>query len=107
MFIHGPFDFATVNDRKTQDHILKIDWGVLDRESAHVSNTLPPFWAHVSSNCVAYIDTAYHSKHTSSSFEDRLVKNKDNVHLNPTVVAYILHSWIVAPQPLHSYVYLS
>ena len=43
IFIHGPFDFATVNNRKTRDRISKQDWQVLASFSHLFQNPLPSF----------------------------------------------------------------
>jgi hypothetical protein len=42
-FIHGPFDFATVNNRKTRDRISKKNWQVLASFSHLFQNPLPSF----------------------------------------------------------------
>ena len=42
-FIHGPFDFAKVNNRKTSDRISEKDWQVLARFSQLFQNPLPSF----------------------------------------------------------------
>ncbi len=43
MFIHGPFEFATVNGRKTQDHISQPDWDILKAYCDMFHNPLPQF----------------------------------------------------------------
>ena len=42
-FIHGPFDFATVNSRKTQDRISQPDWDILKTHCNMFHNPLPHF----------------------------------------------------------------
>jgi hypothetical protein len=42
-FIHGPFDFATVNGRKTWDRISQPDWDVLKTHCNMFHNPLPRF----------------------------------------------------------------
>ena len=42
-FIHGPFDFATVNNRKTRDRISQVDWNILAKYSHRFRNPLPSF----------------------------------------------------------------
>jgi len=42
-FIHGPFDFATVNGRKTRDRISQPDWDVLKTHCNMFHNPLPRF----------------------------------------------------------------
>ena len=43
IFIHGPFDFATVNNRKTRHRISEQDWQVLASFSHLFQNPLPSF----------------------------------------------------------------
>ena len=42
-FIHGPFDFATVNGRKTRDRISQADWDILVLHSSMFHNAAPRF----------------------------------------------------------------
>ncbi len=42
-FIHGPFNFATINNRKTRDRIAMQDWTVLESHKHLVRNAVPPF----------------------------------------------------------------
>jgi len=42
-FIYGPFDFATVNGRKTQDRISQPDWDVLKTHCNMLHNPLLRF----------------------------------------------------------------
>jgi hypothetical protein len=42
-FIHGPFNFATVNNRKTRDRICQADWQVLADHSHMFRNSIPSF----------------------------------------------------------------
>ncbi len=42
-YIHGPFDFATVNGRKTRDQVAQGDWEVLFRHQLQFQNLLPWF----------------------------------------------------------------
>jgi hypothetical protein len=39
--LHGPFDFATMNNRKTQDRISEKDWLVLGEREALYHNRAP------------------------------------------------------------------
>ena len=41
IFIHGPFDFAVVNGRKTIDKIIEKDWLVLESNSNKYSDDAP------------------------------------------------------------------
>jgi hypothetical protein len=40
-YLHGPFEFASVNGRKTQDHIAKPDWDALACQASRFQNSLP------------------------------------------------------------------
>jgi hypothetical protein len=42
-YIQGPFDFATVNGRKTRDRISQSDWDVLAMHSSMFHNPIPWF----------------------------------------------------------------
>ena len=42
-FIHGPFNFATVHNRKTRDWIGQEDWQVLANHSHMFQNSIPSF----------------------------------------------------------------
>jgi hypothetical protein len=42
-FIHGPFDFSSVNGRKTQDCVSQTDWDVLKSHCHMFHNPLPFF----------------------------------------------------------------
>ena len=42
-FIHGPFDFATVHNRKTRDRIGQADWEILASFSHMFQNPIPSF----------------------------------------------------------------
>jgi hypothetical protein len=43
MFIHGLFDFASINGRKTQDRISQSDWDILKTHCNMFHNPLPCF----------------------------------------------------------------
>lgn len=40
-FIHGPFDFASVNGRKSRDRISQFDWDNLAKRSSMFQNVVP------------------------------------------------------------------
>jgi hypothetical protein len=42
-FIHGPFDFSSVNGRKTQDRVSQTDWDILKLHCHMFHNLLPHF----------------------------------------------------------------
>jgi hypothetical protein len=45
--LHGPFNFATRNNRKTKDRISAADWLALADQSAHYQNQAPKVSSHV------------------------------------------------------------
>jgi hypothetical protein len=45
--LHGPFNFATRNNRKTKDRISAADWLTLADQSAHYQNQAPKVSSHV------------------------------------------------------------
>ncbi len=63
-FIHGPFDFAIVEARKTCNRISQIDWDILSKNQPLYSNTpprfdLPSYSIHVDWNFhVAHLNTS-------------------------------------------------
>jgi hypothetical protein len=42
-YIHGPFDFASNNSRKTRDRISQSDWDNLSKQTSMFHNPLPQF----------------------------------------------------------------
>jgi hypothetical protein len=42
-YIHGPFEFATVNGRKTRDRVAQGDWDIFSRHQSQFQNLLPRF----------------------------------------------------------------
>ena len=42
-FIHGPFDFSTINNRKSRDRICQSDWDILKSHCDLFHNPLPRF----------------------------------------------------------------
>ncbi len=42
-FIHGPFEFSSVNGLKTQDRVSQTDWNVLKSHCNMFHNPLPRF----------------------------------------------------------------
>jgi hypothetical protein len=58
-YIHGPFDFATINGRKTRDRISKVDWQILINSKSKFDNDPP-----VLNQTMAYT----YSYHTNSQF---------------------------------------
>ncbi len=65
VFIHGPFDFATVNNCKTHDRISKEDWQVLASFSHLFQNPLlsfdvPTYSVHVDNGVHAVFYGKFH-----------------------------------------------
>jgi hypothetical protein len=42
-YIHGPFDFASINARKTRDRTSQSDWDILSKQTSMFHNPLPRF----------------------------------------------------------------
>jgi hypothetical protein len=42
-YLHGPFDFASVNGRKMRDRISQADWDILACQAHQFHNALPKF----------------------------------------------------------------
>jgi hypothetical protein len=40
-YVHGPFNFATVNGRRSRDQVSRVDWTVLSSHSAYIINPIP------------------------------------------------------------------
>jgi hypothetical protein len=40
-YLHGPFDFATINGRKTRDRVAQADWDILSHQRTRFQNLLP------------------------------------------------------------------
>jgi hypothetical protein len=59
VYIHGPFEFASINGRKTKDRISPTDWQILAESKSKFDNEPPPL----------HSTTAYtYSYHTNSQF---------------------------------------
>jgi hypothetical protein len=71
-FIHGPFDFAVINGRKTRDRISRIDWEpVLHQQQSKYQNKAPRL--NLSSYAYSYhINTQYHTVHRDDSVSTRM-----------------------------------
>ena len=67
-FIHGPFDFAVVNNRKTRDRVSQDAWNILHKFGHLFTNhapslDLPEYSVHLS---------CFHTSFTSKSLSDRV-----------------------------------
>jgi hypothetical protein len=71
-FIHGPFDFAVINGRKTRDRVSHSDWEtVLPHETAKYQNKPPRL--NLSSYAYSYhVNTQYHTVHRDLSVSTRM-----------------------------------
>jgi hypothetical protein len=80
-YIHGPFEFALIQGRKTRDRIAQVDWDALALHSSMFCNPIPSFnvttysihcdcGAHVSVHIAAVCDTLLYEKSHTSDTED-------------------------------------
>ena len=58
-FIHGPFEFATINGRKTRDRISNTDFEILLKAKNKYDNEPPVL---ISTQTSFHIDTAFHTE---------------------------------------------
>ena len=71
-FIHGPFDFATVNGRKSRDRIDQADWGILRSRTTMFHNPIPSvkiltYSVHVDACAhTTFQNSAFHAMHLST-----------------------------------------
>jgi hypothetical protein len=65
-FLLGPFNFASINNRKTNDRISATIWKQLHSLECRVSNSLPTMDINIQ-GYVCHIDTPFHSEHQSPS----------------------------------------
>jgi hypothetical protein len=42
-YLHGPFEFATINGRQTHDRVAQTDWDILSTHASQFSNPVPRF----------------------------------------------------------------
>ena len=79
-FIHGPFDFATVNSRKTRDRISQQDWQVLASFSHLFQNPIlsfdvPTYSVHVDNG----VHVVFHDKlHAGMLLTDQYLLPRDD-----------------------------
>ena len=79
-FIHGPFDFATVNGRKTRDRISQPDWDVLKTHCNMFHNPLPRF--DVPSYSI-HVDRGAHVTFHSDAIARQLIISAPNANDTP------------------------
>ena len=68
-FIHGPFEFATIQGCKTQDRISQADWDILRQHSSMFQNPLPAFDVPTYS---IHVDRGAHVAHHDQALADAL-----------------------------------
>ena len=64
VYIHEPFEFATINARKTRDRISKVDWEILASKHAQYDND-PPKMTTASFSYSYHVQTQFHSTFTN------------------------------------------
>ena len=67
-YIHGPFEFATINGRKSRDRVSLDDWKILAQNSSQYDNDapkddLPTYSVHVDRGVML----RYHSKEIATT----------------------------------------
>ena len=76
-YIHGPFNFATYNNRKSSDRVDIKDWKILQAKKSLYSNSAPNLVIQPS----FHINTPYHSTHQDSSVSDRTLSLNSLLYL--------------------------
>jgi hypothetical protein len=77
-FIHGPFDFADVQARKTRDRISQANWDILSKNQPLYVNS-PPRFDHPSYSI--HVDQNFHVAHLNTSCTQLLMAAAaDNTH---------------------------
>ena len=69
-FLHGPFDFATINGQKTKDHISSQDWSTLSQIKQKYDNSAPV--TNLISTNAFHINTQYHTVHKDHAIDIRM-----------------------------------
>jgi hypothetical protein len=68
IFISGPFNFATIQGRKTRDRIPYAQWDILRSVKHTFDNETPPI-NETLNGYVCHVDTPYHSEYESESIK--------------------------------------
>jgi hypothetical protein len=68
-YIHGPFEFATICDRKMHDRISQDDWDVIWKYSSMFQNPLPTFDV---PTYLIHVDQGAHVKYHNKALADIL-----------------------------------
>jgi hypothetical protein len=71
IYIHGPFDFARINGRKTLDRISLADWNILHRHREKFDNQPPPL-SQSSFTYSYHTNTDFHSIHRDTTVSRRM-----------------------------------
>ena len=69
VFIHGPFDFATIIGKKTADRLTQHDLEILSKAKDKYDNASPVLMMFQTS---FHINTAFHSEHDSQHVTNRV-----------------------------------
>ena len=79
IYINGPFNFATLNGRKTKDRISEFDWNKLIQSNDKYDHHSPA----LTDPCVSlYIDTPISSSHTSVAISAKIQLYNEAAHLD-------------------------
>jgi hypothetical protein len=78
--IHGPFEFATLNNRKTRDRVSEQDWLILGGKSALYDNEAPRISERVMQ--VDITQPIYEQVRGNQEVEDRLLVFMMNMEYN-------------------------
>ncbi|KAL3785603.1 hypothetical protein HJC23_004751 [Cyclotella cryptica] len=70
-YIHGPFEFATINGRKTRDRISTSDWDILSQSSTRYDDA-PPDLTHRDFTGIQF-SRNYHTVLSDPTVRDRIV----------------------------------
>ena len=70
-FLLGPFNFATINGRKTRDRIAREHWQLLLDRRGRYDNKPPRLESHLQ-GITCYIDTPYHSEYFDETIESSI-----------------------------------
>lgn len=83
ILIHGPFNFATVNNRKTRDQISAVDWNILIAGRSKYDCDPPRF-----TQPIVHITTSEqpHSEHTSQSVTERVQSFLFQLHFDDSTL---------------------
>jgi hypothetical protein len=78
---HGPFDFATINKRKSRDRINQLEWDILKSHCDLYHNPLPHFDVPTYS---VHVDADAHTSFYCAAFASALSLSAQCNHHTPT-----------------------